>query len=234
MKKAVVMLSGGLDSTVCMSVAGREGYEIFPITYAYGQRHSREVAQAGKVAGFYGCGRHLVVDTGFFRAIGQSALTAGEIDVPQDRSAEEMEKDIPVTYVPFRNAVFLSMAVGYAESIGAEKVYAGVNALDYSGYPDCRPQFIQAFQEAVSLGTAAADRGMAIKIETPLISLTKAEIIALGVQNKAPLHLTTSCYQGRGKACGWCDSCLLRLKGFREAGLEDPIEYEIKHQKTRG
>jgi 7-cyano-7-deazaguanine synthase len=141
-----------------------------------------------------------------------------------------MKKDIPVTYVPFRNAVFLSMAVGCAESIGAEKVYAGVNALDYSGYPDCRPQFIQAFQEAVSLGTAAADRGMAIKIETPLISLTKAEIIALGVQNKAPLHLTTSCCQGREKACGRCDSCLLRLKGFREAGLEDPVEYEIKHQ----
>jgi len=126
------------------------------------------------------------------------------------------------------------MAVGYAESIGAEKVYAGVNALDYSGYPDCRPKFIRAFQEAVSLGTAAADRGMAIKIETPLLSLTKAEIIVLGVQNKAPLHLTTSCYQGREKACGRCDSCLLRLKGFREAGREDPIEYEIKHQKTRG
>jgi len=225
MRKAVVVLSGGLDSTVCMSVARQEGYEIFPITYSYGQRHRREVEQARKVADFYDCSRHLVVDIGFFRAIGESALTSDKVNVPTNRSMEEMEKDIPVTYVPFRNAVFLSMAVGYAESIKAEKIYIGVNALDYSGYPDCRPQFIRAFQEAVNQGTAASDKGLQIKIEAPLINLTKAEIVRLGVQNDAPLHLTTSCYQGGEKACGECDSCLLRLKGFREAGLKDPIKY---------
>lgn len=225
MKRAVVILSGGLDSTVCMSAARQEGYEIFPITYSYGQRHRREVEQARKVADFYGCSRHLVVDSGFFRAIGESALTSDKINVPTNRSTGEMEKDIPVTYVPFRNAVFLSMAVGYAESIKAEKIYIGVNALDYSGYPDCRPQFIRAFQEAVNLGTAASDKGMNIKIETPLINLTKAEIVKLGVENTAPLHLTTSCYMGGEKACGQCDSCLLRRKGFSEAGIKDPIEY---------
>lgn len=225
MKRAVVILSGGLDSTVCMSAARQEGYEIFPITYSYGQRHHREVEQARKVADFYGCIKHLVIDIGFFRAIGESALTSDNVNVPTNRSIEEMEKDIPVTYVPFRNAVFLSMAVGYAESIKAEKIYIGVNALDYSGYPDCRPQFIRAFQEAVSQGTAASDKGMQIIIEAPLINMTKAEIVKFGVQNSAPLHLTTSCYQGGEKACGQCDSCLLRLKGFREAGLKDPIEY---------
>jgi len=224
--KAVVILSGGLDSTVCMSVAAGEGFQVFPLTFAYGQRHSREVEQARKVAEFYGCKRHLVADIGFFRDIGASALTSGEIDVPTGRSTEEMEQEIPVTYVPFRNAVFLSMAVAWAEAIKAERVYTGVNALDYSGYPDCRPQFIQAFQQAVNLGTAAAGQGLAIKLETPLINLTKAEIVKLGLTNNAPLHLTTSCYQGGPRACGRCDSCLLRLKGFREAGAEDPIEYE--------
>lgn len=226
MKKAVVILSGGLDSTVCMSEAKRVGYEVFPITYAYGQRHRREVVQASKVAGFYNCRRHLVVDLGFFRDIGQSALTSDEIPVPTGRSATEMEKEIPVTYVPFRNAVFLSMAVGYAESIKAERIYIGVNALDYSGYPDCRPQFIEAFQQSINQGTAAADQGLAMIIETPLINLTKAEIVKLGVTNSAPLHLTTSCYQGGEKACGKCDSCQLRLKGFSEAGIIDPIAYE--------
>ena len=226
MKKAVVILSGGLDSTVCMSEAKRVGYEVFPITYAYGQRHNREVEQARKVAGFYNCSRHLVVDIGFFKDIGHSALTSGEIPVPTGRSAKEMEKEIPVTYVPFRNAVFLSMAVSYAESIKAERIYIGVNALDYSGYPDCRPQFIEAFQQSVNQGTAAADQGLAIKIDAPLLNLTKSEIVKLGVKNSAPLHLTTSCYQGREKACGKCDSCLLRLKGFSEAGIIDPIAYE--------
>ena len=228
MKKAIVVLSGGLDSTVCMSVAEKEGYEIFPLTFAYGQRHSKEVEQAKKVAEFYGCSnKHLIVDTDFFRDIGHSALTANEIDVPTDRELDQMEKDVPVTYVPFRNAVFLSMATGYAEAICAEKIYIGVNALDYSGYPDCRPQFINAFQETINKGTAAADRGLPIKIETPLLNLTKAGIVNLGLKNKAPLHLTTSCYQGGEEACGKCDSCQLRLKGFSEAGAKDPIEYEI-------
>lgn len=224
-KKAVVILSGGLDSTVCMSVAKSEGYEIFPITFAYGQRHSKEVGQAKQVADFYGCQRHLVVDIDFFRAIGESALTAN-IDVPLHRSTQEMDQGVPVTYVPFRNAVFLSMATAYAEALRAEKIYIGVNALDYSGYPDCRPGFIGAFQEAVNQGTAVAGQGAQIKLETPLISLSKGEIVKLGLARKAPLHLTTSCYVGGERACGACDSCLLRLKGFREAGVEDPILYE--------
>ena len=225
MKNAVVILSGGLDSTVCMSVAKKEGYNIYPITFNYGQRHGREVEQAQKVAAFYDCKRHLVLDTDFFRAIGSSALTSDSMAVPVDRCTGEMTQTIPVTYVPFRNAVFLAMAVGYAESLAAEIIYIGVNALDYSGYPDCRPGFVQAFQEAVNLGTAASDKGCVISIKTPLIHLTKAEIIKLGLQNKAPLHLTTSCYQGGEKACGKCDSCLLRLKGFSEAGTADPIVY---------
>jgi len=227
LKKAVVVLSGGLDSTVCMSVAQQEGYVLYPITFAYGQTHIREVEQAKKVAAYYQCAKHLIIETGFFRSIGTSALTSENIDVPTNR--EIKAEDIPVTYVPFRNAVFLAMAVSYAESLQAASVYIGVNALDYSGYPDCRPEFIQAFQAVVNLGTAAAtDRGRPIQIATPLNKLSKAEIVLLGVQNKAPLYLTTSCYQGGEKACGRCDSCQLRLKGFREAGVEDPIAYEVR------
>lgn len=226
MKKAVVILSGGLDSTVCMSIAKSEGYKVFPLTFAYGQRHSKEVEHAKQVVEYYGCGRHLIIDIDFFKAIGNSALTSSDIDVPTSRTPSQFGKDIPVTYVPFRNAIFLSMATGYAESIEAEKIFIGVNALDYSGYPDCRPQFIQAFQNAVTLGTGAVEKGVPIIIEAPLLNLTKAEIVKLGLQHGAPLHLTTSCYQGREKACGKCDSCLLRLKGFKDAGVDDPIEYE--------
>lgn len=226
MCKSVVILSGGLDSTVCMSVAAKENQEIFPITFSYGQRHQREVEQAKKIAHYYSCSKHLVVDINFFKAIGQSALTSDNLNIPTDRNFEQMEKEIPVTYVPFRNGVFLSMGVAYAESIGARNIYLGVNSLDYSGYPDCRPQFIRAFQEAANLGAAASDRGLSVTIETPLINLSKAEIIQMGIKNKAPLHLTTSCYQGGLKACGRCDSCLLRLKGFGEAGVADPIDYE--------
>ncbi|GBF31827.1 queuosine Biosynthesis QueC ATPase [Desulfocucumis palustris] len=226
MKKAVVILSGGLDSTVCMSIAKSKGYDVFPLTFAYGQRHNKEVEQARKVADYYGCNKHLVVDIDFFRAIGESALTSDRINVPVNRSQEELAEGIPVTYVPFRNAVFLSMATGYAESIRAEIIYIGVNALDYSGYPDCRPQFIQAFQEVIRLGATTSDKGAQIKIESPLIHMSKGEIVKLGLKNKSPLHLTTSCYQGRERACGICDSCQLRLKGFSDAGTKDPIQYE--------
>ncbi|HZK18963.1 MAG TPA: 7-cyano-7-deazaguanine synthase QueC [Clostridia bacterium] len=226
MKKAIVVLSGGLDSTVCMSVAKRRGLDIYPITFFYGQSHSREIEQAKKIADHYKCQKHLIIDLDFFRNIGASALTTLDIDIPTDRNTEKMGNDLPVTYVPFRNAVFLSMAVGYAESIKAGIIYIGVNALDYSGYPDCRPEFIEAFQKTVDLGSSAVGEGYRIEIETPLIDLTKGEIVKLGLENKAPLHLTTSCYLGGEKACGHCDSCLLRLKGFVEAGVTDPIEYE--------
>ncbi len=220
--KAVVLLSGGLDSTVCMSVARAAGDELFPLSFVYGQRHSREIEQAQRVAEFYQVNQHLVLSANL-DAIGGSALTA-ELEIP-DGSLER--KEIPVTYVPARNLIFLSYALGYAEVLGAGKIYIGVNALDYSGYPDCRPEFIRRFQELADYATKAAvqDR-KTIKVETPLINLSKAEIIKLGIKNHAPLHLTTSCYRGGEKACGTCDSCLLRRRGFAEAGYDDPIPYE--------
>lgn len=220
--KAVVLLSGGLDSTVCMAVARNRGFDVFPISFNYQQRHQREVACAREVANFYQTGRHLVIDTNM-AAIGGSALTDQSVGVP-DGDVER--HDIPVTYVPARNLIFLSYALGYAEVIGADHIFIGVNALDYSGYPDCRPEFIHLFQELANYSTkATAADGRTIKIETPLLELSKKDIIQLGIQLGAPLDLTTSCYRGGEAACGTCDSCLLRLKGFAEAGLKDPIPY---------
>lgn len=225
--KAVILLSGGLDSTVCMSLALRQGYEIFPISFAYGQRHDREIEQAKRVAEYYGVKKHLIISTNL-DAIGGSALTA-DIEVPE---GDERREEIPVTYVPARNLIFLSYGLGYAEVLGAENVFIGVNAVDYSGYPDCRPEFIDRFQELADYTTkAAVQDGQKIRVKTPLISLTKAEIIQLGIENKAPLHLTTSCYQGGAKACGHCDSCVLRRRGFQEAGYIDPIPYENDRER---
>ncbi len=221
--KAVVLLSGGLDSTVCMSVAAAAGDELYPISFIYGQRHGREIECAKKVARFYKIKKHLIITTNM-DAIGGSALT-GDIEVP---AGDINRQDIPVTYVPARNLIFLSYALGYAEVQEAGKIYIGVNALDYSGYPDCRPEFIERFQQLANYATkASTEEKKVIKVETPLINLTKAGIIKLGMANNAPLHLTTSCYRGGEKACGTCDSCLLRLRGFKEAGYEDPIPYEI-------
>ncbi len=219
MKKAVVLLSGGLDSTTCLSVAIKEGYEAFPISFDYGQRHRRELHRAGLIARYYKIKNYNVIKIG---NVGGSALTDSKIDVPDYKGSEF----IPVTYVPARNIIFLSYAVGYAEVVGAEAIYIGVNAIDYSGYPDCRPEFIEAFRETVRVGTKSGVEGRPVNILTPLINLTKAEIIKLACDNRAPLHLTSSCYKGGEKACGVCDSCTLRLKGFKEAGIEDPIEYE--------
>ncbi|MDD2498651.1 MAG: 7-cyano-7-deazaguanine synthase QueC [Desulfitobacteriaceae bacterium] len=223
--KAVILLSGGLDSTVCMSVAEQAGYEIIPISFAYGQRHSRELDSAKFVAQYYGVKRHVIIETNM-RAIGGSALT-DNIEVPAGEESHS-DADIPVTYVPARNLIFLSYALGLAEVEQAEKLFIGVNALDYSGYPDCRPEFIQKFQEVADYATKAGVQQKRIIVETPLQHLTKAEIIKLGMANQAPLHLTTSCYQGGEEACGICDSCVLRLKGFREAGFEDPIKYALR------
>jgi 7-cyano-7-deazaguanine synthase len=220
--KAIVLLSGGLDSTVCMAVARDQGFEPLPISFNYQQRHAREVECARKVADFYKVSRHLVIDTNM-AAIGGSALTDAAVGVP---SGDVTRHDIPVTYVPARNLIFLSYALGYAEVTGADHIFIGVNALDYSGYPDCRPEFIQLFQQLADYSTkASVADGRKIKIETPLIQLSKQEIVKLGVRLAAPLELTTSCYRGGNVACGTCDSCLLRLKGFAEAGLTDPIAY---------
>lgn len=224
MKKAVVILSGGLDSTTCMGMAIHDGYVPFPITFDYGQRHRIEINQAKEVARFYRTTDHRVIKLDFLRDFGGSALTDDQIDVP----VEGLTEDIPVTYVPGRNLLFLSIATSYAEVIGAEAIYIGVNALDYSGYPDCRPDFIGKVEEVIKLGTKAGVEGKGIQIKTPLIQLTKAEIIRRGVELGVPYHLTTSCYNGRLEACGQCDSCLLRLKGFEEAGFTDPIPYQGK------
>ncbi|WP_371371376.1 7-cyano-7-deazaguanine synthase QueC [Sporomusa aerivorans] len=226
-KKAVVLLSGGLDSTVCMAIAKSEGYELLPISFNYHQRHSRELAAAAGVAKHYNVGHHLIIETNM-EAIGGSALTDPQLAVP---AGQADAANIPITYVPARNLIFLSYALGYAEVSGADKVYIGVNALDYSGYPDCRPEFIALFQQLANYATkATAADGRKICIETPLISLTKKDIVLLGAKLAAPLQLTTSCYQGRDAACGQCDSCLLRLKGFAEAGLTDPILYHTRSE----
>lgn len=219
MKKAVVLLSGGLDSTTCMSVAHQEGYELYPISFNYGQRHQREIESAKAVASFYQVKEHRIFEIDY---VGGSALTDPSISVP----AYQEEEGIPVTYVPARNILFLSYALGYAEVLQAEAIFIGVSSIDYSGYPDCRPEFIEAFQQVVKVGTKAGVEGKAITIRTPLINLSKAATIQLAMKNGAPLQLTTSCYQGGNKACGICDSCTLRLKGFKEAGLIDPIPYE--------
>ncbi len=219
--KAVVLSSGGLDSTVCLSLALQAGYEVVPISFHYGQRHAREVACAQAIANYYGLKKHIIIDTDM-RAIGGSALT-DDIEVPE---GIEQREDIPITYVPARNLIFLSFALGLAEVEKAEKIYIGVNAMDYSGYPDCRPEFIEKFQDLADYATKAGVEKKKIVLETPLQYLSKAEIVKLGMKNKAPLHLTTSCYQGEEEACGVCDSCVLRLKGFREAGFPDPIRYK--------
>ena len=225
MEKAVVLLSGGLDSCTCMAVAKSKGYDVYPISFNYHQRHSIELEGAKKIAVFYGVKRHLIIETNM-DAIGGSALTDKKIEVPE---GDTHRTDVPDTYVPARNLIFLSYAVGYAEVLGASHVYIGVNSVDYSGYPDCRPEFIQRFQELSDYATTAtAVEGKHITIETPLQNLSKAEIVKLGVKLGAPYESTHSCYKGGEKACGVCDSCKLRLEGFREAGVEDPIAYETR------
>ncbi|KGG81485.1 7-cyano-7-deazaguanine synthase [Caloranaerobacter azorensis H53214] len=219
MKKAVILLSGGLDSTTCMGIAQNEGYELYPISFDYKQRHRKELEAAKKIAEYYNVKEHKIIS---LDNVGGSALTDENIDVPEYKG----DGEIPVTYVPARNILFLSYALGYAEVIGAEAIFIGVSSVDYSGYPDCRPEFIEAFQKVVDVGTAAGVKGKSIKIIAPLINLSKAETIKLGTKYGVPYHLTTSCYNGKEKACGVCDSCVLRLKGFAEAGIEDPIEYE--------
>jgi 7-cyano-7-deazaguanine synthase len=229
-KKAVVILSGGLDSTTCMGIAKDQGYELYPITFDYGQRHRIELENAKLVAEHYGVAhRHKLIQLGFLRDFGGSALTDDKIDVPNvvhpKQDAGEPESEIPVTYVPGRNLLFLSIATSYAEVTGAEAIYIGVNALDYSGYPDCRPEFIAKVEEVMALATRVGVEGKPMSIETPLIDMTKADIIREGMRLGVPYRLTASCYNGRAEACGECDSCRLRLKGFEEAGHLDPIPY---------
>ncbi|HEY9230991.1 MAG TPA: 7-cyano-7-deazaguanine synthase QueC [Blastocatellia bacterium] len=225
-RNAVVLLSGGLDSTTALAVALAEGYQVYAMSFRYGQRHAVELESARRVAAAMRVARHLVVDIDM-RAIGGSALT-DEIDVPKARSSAEMTAGIPVTYVPARNTIFLSFALSWAEVLGAADIFIGVNALDYSGYPDCRPEYIEAFERMANLATKAGVEGcLRLKIHTPLIAMTKAEIIRRGLALGVDYALTHSCYDPtpEGLACGRCDSCRLRRKGFAEAGARDPLKY---------
>jgi len=224
--RAVVLASGGLDSTVTAAIAKQEGYELFFLTIAYGQRHAVEVERARQVAAALGAANHLVMSLDL-RAIGGSALT-GPAAVPKDREGNERSRTIPVTYVPGRNLIFLSIAAAHAEVMGAPLIYFGANVLDYSGYPDCRPDFIRAFEMAVKEGTKAGMEGSSLQVKAPLLMLTKAEIIRQGVELQVPFHLTHSCYDPVGdQACGRCDSCVIRREGFAKAGVVDPIAYAI-------
>jgi len=222
MKPAVCLLSGGLDSSTCLALARRDGYACYALSFDYGQRHRIELQAAARVATALGAERHLVIRTGL-DAFGGSALTA-DIAVPKGRSAAEMGQGIPITYVPARNTIFLSFALAWAEVLEAEDIFIGVNALDYSGYPDCRPEFIAAYEAMANLATKAGVEGRTrVTIHTPLIQLSKAQIVRLGHELGLDFSLTHSCYDPSpdGRPCGTCDSCLLRRKGFEEAGIED-------------
>lgn len=225
--KAVILSSGGLDSTTVMAIAKAEGFDLYTISFDYGQRHRHELEAAKRVANHFHVKQHLVVPVDL-RGIGGSALTA-DIEVPRDRPMTEMSHGIPVTYVPARNTVFLSLAMGWAEVLGSCDIFIGVNQIDYSGYPDCRPAFISAFEKLASVATRSGVEGHTLRIHAPLIEMTKAKIIRRGVELGVDYGLTFSCYNpsGDGIACGRCDSCRLRLKGFREAGVKDPIPYRI-------
>ena len=225
-KPAVVLLSGGLDSTTVLAIAKSQDYDPYALSFRYGQRHAVELESAGRVAAAQGVGRHVIADIDL-RVFGGSSLTS-DIAVPKHDAADELSDEIPSTYVPARNTIFLSFALAYAETVGAQDIFIGVNALDYSGYPDCRPEYIAAFQNMANLATKAGVEGQRLTIHTPLITLTKAEIIATGLALGVDYGLTSSCYDpdGSGNPCGHCDSCLLRLKGFAEAGHTDPLTYQ--------
>lgn len=225
-KRAVVLASGGLDSTVTAAIAREDGCALYFLTIDYGQRHAIEIDRARRIAAAMGVAHHLVCFLDL-RAIGGSALTA-DIEVPKDRADQARSRGIPITYVPGRNLIFLSLAAAHAEVVGADCIYFGANVLDYSGYPDCRPEFIRAFEAAVKVGTKAGVEGKGLRVLAPLLQQTKAEIIRRGAQLNVPFHLTHSCYDPIGElACGRCDSCVIRREGFAKAGVVDPTAYAL-------
>jgi 7-cyano-7-deazaguanine synthase len=228
-RRAVVLLSGGLDSTTVLAIARHEGYALYALSFSYGQRHKYELQAAARVARKTGVVEHVTFDVNIGQ-FGGSALTSN-IEVPKDRDLDEMETSIPITYVPARNTVFLAVALAWAETVGASDIFLGVNALDYSGYPDCRPEFIEAFERMANLATKAGVGGQQrLHIHTPLIRLTKAEIVTLGMSLGVDFSLTSTCYDPgiEGQPCGRCDACQLRQKGFREAGFIDPLVYPLE------
>jgi 7-cyano-7-deazaguanine synthase len=227
--KAVVLLSGGMDSTTVAAIAQREGFEVHALSVRYGQRHAVELDAASRVAERLGIRDHVVIDLDL-RAFGGSALTADQ-PVPKDTPMAEIGVGIPATYVPARNTIFLSLALAWAETLGAHDIYLGANALDYSGYPDCRPEYLGAFARMADLATRAGVEGARLTIHTPLLRLTKAQIVALGTELGLDYGITSTCYDPGpdGAACGRCEACLLRLKGFEEAGRQDPARYQAAH-----
>ncbi len=229
--KAVILLSGGLDSSTVLYQAKADGYECYAISFDYQQRHRRELQSADAIARCANVKEHQVVSFDL-RQWGGSALTDDSMDLPEHRCVDQMSQDIPITYVPARNTIFLSFGLSYAEAIDAQALYIGVNALDYSGYPDCRPDYIEAMQHVFELGTKQGREGQTIKIVTPLIDLKKTAIIELGNQLGVPWEKTWSCYTGKEKACGICDSCQLRLAAFAALRLQDPLPYQIRASST--
>ena len=232
---AVVLLSGGLDSATALAIAREEGFELYALTVDYGQRHRRELESARRVAEAMGVERHVVLSVDLSQ-FGSSALT-DDVEVPKDRAVDQIERQIPVTYVPARNTVLLSLALAWAEALGAADVFIGANAIDYSGYPDCRPEYIAAFGQLANLATKAGVEGrLEFKIHAPLIALSKAQIIRRGTELRVDYGLTHSCYDPAddGRSCGRCDACLLRLKGFAEAGLQDPLPYQGSADRDQG
>jgi 7-cyano-7-deazaguanine synthase len=227
--KAVVLLSGGMDSTTVAAIAQRDGFDVHALSVRYGQRHAVELDAAMRVAARLGIRHHVVIDLDL-RAFGGSALTADE-PVPKDTPMAEIGTRIPATYVPARNTIFLSLALAWAETLGAHDIYLGANALDYSGYPDCRPEYLDAFARMADLATRAGVEGARLIIHTPLLRLTKAQIVARGLELGLDYGLTSTCYDpaADGAACGRCEACLLRLKGFEEAGVPDPVRYQAAH-----
>jgi 7-cyano-7-deazaguanine synthase len=231
--KAVVLLSGGMDSSTTAAIALAEGFDVHALSVRYGQRHAVELEAARRVARRLGIERHVVIDLDL-REFGGSALTA-EVAVPKDTPLERIGERIPPTYVPARNTIFLSLALGWAEALGARDIFIGANALDYSGYPDCRPEFMAAFERLANLGTRAGVSGDGFRIHTPLIGLSKREIVLRGRELGVDWALTSTCYDPApdGTACGRCEACILRLKGFQEAGLEDPVRYGYRGAGSR-
>jgi len=229
--KAIVLLSGGLDSTTTLAIAKQEGFEPYALTFRYGQRHELEIDAARRVAARLGVAEHVIVEIDL-RLFGGSALTS-DLAVPKGRDLDEMGQGIPITYVPARNTIFLSFALAWAEVLEVNDIFIGVNALDYSGYPDCRPEYIAAYERMANLATRAGVEGrQRLTIHTPLIELTKAQIIQRGLELGVDYALTLSCYDPSpdGEACGRCDACLLRLKGFAESGRQDPVPYQIQER----
>jgi 7-cyano-7-deazaguanine synthase len=227
MSEAIVLLSGGLDSSTVLAMAKERGFDVVAVTFDYGQKHRRELESAKKIAKIAGVKEHIVIALDLGRYL-RSSLTQKEMKVPKGRKARDIRSDIPDTYVPSRNIVFLSIASSIAESRGAESIFIAANSVDFSGYPDCTPKFLASFQKVLDVGTKAGKEGHAVKVEAPLLRMSKGEIVKEALRLKVPLEHTWSCYAGGAKACGLCDSCQLRRRGFSEAGTRDPIEYEVK------